>query len=174
MYLFFFTLTHVGSDRQTPSFAFCGAVDWIDRAWYDSFLQIGHGANKIEENDNSQSVITVASFLGFMTGLPPPVLNIALESRLYLLFILSEGCLCLLLTSKVCHSHHAINPTSLLLQFYRVLTCFEPAGGRKLLDWKWSPTSGKWEGGDHRVPSPWLTGNTEEKLIDTKLNLRLS
>ena len=77
-----------------------------------------------------------------------------------------------LCTYKSVLRHQTINPNITLLQFYRVLTCFEPAGGRKLLDWKWSPTSGKWERSatTGRWPSPWLT---EVKLIDTKLHLRL-
>ena len=43
-------------------FPWTGDSDWIDRAWYDPFLAIGHGANKIGENDNSPSfVITIVS-----------------------------------------------------------------------------------------------------------------
>ena len=78
--------THeVGSDRHWV----CDAVDWIDRAWYDSFLPIGHGANKIQESDKSQFVITTGRYRHlsrlFMTGSPLLVPGIKLE------FYLCEG-----------------------------------------------------------------------------------
>ena len=81
--LCYFTDTHEVVGSESDRHKFCGAVDWIDRAWYDSFLQIGHGANKIEENDNSQFVISrQLSFLGFVTG--SPLLVPTLELRLSL------------------------------------------------------------------------------------------